>query len=93
MPDKEPPFQQFYKKDPLFLKSLHIFGEIGVTNNAQKLWSKLANHGEHCMFVGYANDHAGDTFKMLNLKTKRIWKLHDVKWIAALLYHLDKMHE
>jgi len=35
--DKEPPFWQFYKKDPLFLTSLHIFGEIGIANNAQKL--------------------------------------------------------
>jgi len=69
-PDKEPPFRQFYKKDPLFLTSLHVFREIGVANNAQKLRNKLANRGEHCMFVGYANDHAGDTFKMINLRQK-----------------------
>jgi len=89
-PDKEPPFQQLYKKDPLFLTSLHVFREIGVVNNAQQLRSKLANRGEH-MFVGYANNHAGDTFKMLNLKTKWIWKSRDVKWIAVSLSHLAKM--
>jgi len=60
--DKELPFRWFYKSDPLFLHHLHIFGEIGVANNAQRLQSKLADCGEHCMFVGYANDHAGNTF-------------------------------
>jgi len=66
----ELPFRHFYKHDPLFLNHLHVFGEIGVANHAQKLRSKLANCGEHCMFVGYANDHINDTFKMLNLKTE-----------------------
>jgi len=32
-----PPFQLFYKKSPPYLKSLHIFGEIGVMNDAQKI--------------------------------------------------------
>jgi len=68
--DKEPPFCQFYRKDPMFLTYLHVFEEIGIANNTQKLRSKLANCSKHCMFIGYANDHAGDTFKMLNLKTK-----------------------
>ncbi len=89
--DNELPFRCFYKHNPLFLNHLHIFGEIGMANHAQKLQSKLANHSKHCMFVKYANDHAGDTFKMLNLKTKQIWKSCNVKWIAASLQHLDKL--
>ncbi len=39
--DKELPFRQFFKRDPLFLDSLNVFREIGVANNAQKLHSKL----------------------------------------------------
>jgi len=92
-PDKEPPFRQFFKKDSLFLNSLHVFGEIGVANNVQKLHSKLANQGMHCMFIGYANYHAGNTFKMFNLKTKHIWKSCNVKWIAASLTHLELCEE
>jgi len=88
--DKDPPFRQFYKRDPVFLNSLRVFGEIAVVNDAQKLRSKLANRGEHCMFVGYANDHAGDTFKLLNLKTRRIWKSRDVKWIASTIVTLQE---
>jgi len=44
--DKDLPFCQFYKRDPVFLNSLCVFGEIAVVHNAQKLNSKLANHGK-----------------------------------------------
>jgi len=37
------------------------------------------------MFVSYAANHAGDTFKMLNLDTKRIWQSRDVCWLAPSL--------
>jgi len=42
----------------------------------------LENCGEISMFVEYADDHAADTFKMLKLNTKRIWKSRDICWIA-----------
>jgi len=70
---RNPPFHLFFKRDPPYLNSLHVFGEIGVTNDTQKLRSKLTNCGEHCMFIGYVTDHAGNTYKMLNLQTKQIW--------------------
>jgi len=80
--NKDPPFHRFYQCNPVFLGSLCVFGEIAIVHDAQKLCSKLANHREPCMFVSYANDHAGNTFKLLNLKTCRIWKSRDMKWIA-----------
>ncbi len=70
--NNNPPFCHFYQQDPVFLGSLRVFGEIAVVHDAQKLRSKLANRREPCMFVGYMNDHAGDTFKLLNLKTRQI---------------------
>jgi len=88
--DKDPPFCQFYKQDPVFLNSLRVFGEIAVVKNAHKLCRKLANCGEHCMFVGYVNDHAGNTFKLLNLKMHRIWKSRDVKWITSSIVTLEE---
>jgi len=88
--NKDLPFCQFYKCDPVFLHSLCIFGEIAMVYNVQKLCSKLANCGDHCMFVGYANNHASDTFKLLNLKTCQIWKSRDVKWIASSIVTLQE---
>jgi len=45
--EKDPSFCCFYKHNPMFLNSLHIFVEIAIVHNAQKLHSKLANQEEH----------------------------------------------
>jgi len=45
------------------------------------------------MFVGYANNHAGDTYKLLNLRMKHIWKSRDIKWIATSIKHLKRIRE
>ena len=37
------------------------------------------------MFLGYAADHPEDTYRMLNLETKKVIITRDVKW-------LNKMH-
>jgi len=71
---KDPPHFQFFKMTLSFVSHLCICGEIGVMNTAAPLCSKLANRGAHCMFIGYAKDHVGSTFKMLNLRTNRIWQ-------------------
>jgi len=60
-------------------------------NDATPLRSKLANQGEHCMFIGYADDHATSTFKMLNMKTRRIWTMRDIRWVAANIVKYDKI--
>jgi len=70
---------------------MHVFGEIGVVNNAAPLRSKLANRGMHCMFIGYADNHASGTFKMFNLKTHRIWTTRDVCWVAATIVKYNEM--
>jgi len=82
---KEPPFHQLYKKDSLLIQSLFTFGEIGIMHDAKKIQGKLDNRSKISMFIGYAADHAGDTFKMLNVDTKRIWQSRDVHWLAPSL--------
>jgi len=37
------------------------------------------------MFVGYTAGHARNTFKMLNLDTKRIWQSRAIRWLAPSL--------
>ena len=37
------------------------------------------------MFLGYTADHSEDTYRMLNLETKKVILTRDVKW-------LNKMH-
>jgi len=88
---KEPPHFQFFKTTLSFISNLHVFGEIGVVNDAAPLRSKLANHDAHCMFIGYAEDHASGTFKMFNLKTNHIRMMHDNCWGAANIGKYDAM--
>jgi len=88
---KQLPHFQFFQTTPSFVSNLRVFGEIGVVNDAAPLQSKLTNQGEHCMFIGYADDHASGTFRMFNLKTHRIWMTRDIRWVAANIIKYDDM--
>ena len=39
------------------------------------------------MFVGYAEDHAGDVYRFLNIHTKRIIMSRDVRWLNIVWKH------
>ena len=58
----KPPYTLFYSKDAKYMKHMRIFGEMAVVaiHEGKKMRSKLDNRGKTCMFVGYAEDHAGD---------------------------------
>ena len=43
--------------------------------------SKLEYLGKTCMFLGYAQNHTGGTYRMLNLCSKRIVLSRAVIWI------------
>ena len=42
---------------------------------------KLEDKGNVCIMTGYACNHAGDVYRMLNLQTKKIICLHDICWL------------
>ena len=70
----------------MVLHHLRTFEETGVVkDNKKKLYSKLEDKGIVCLFLGYAEDHPEDTYRMLNLETKKVIITRDVKW-------LNKMH-
>ena len=47
---------------------------------------KIADRGVQCMFVGYAQDHAGDCYRMFHPKTSRVLTTHDVIWMYRMYY-------
>jgi len=63
-------------------RKLKTFGEMCVVTTKDKIQSKLTDKGTTCMFVGYANDHASDVYRFLNLKSGRIIKSRDVIWLG-----------
>ena len=94
-PDRtKPPFTLFYNKDVKYMKHLRFFGEMAVVaiHEGKKMRSKLDNRGKTCMFVGYADDHSGDVYRFLNIKTRRIIMSRDARWLNIMWKHYKKKH-
>ena len=82
----KPPHTLFYGKDAKYMNYMRTFGEMAVVaiHEGKKMRSKLDNRGKTCMFVGYAEDHAGDVNRFLNIHTKRIIMSRDVRWLNII---------
>ena len=68
---EKPPYLRFYGKLPPYVHHLRRFGEVGVVTKfgGGEIKGKLADRGEIKVFVGYADNHAGDVYRMLNPST------------------------
>ena len=80
------PYQQFYNEHPPFEKHLRTFGEVGIMTlkPGSSIKSKLGDRGIKCLFLGYAANHAGNVYRVLNLETKMVMISRDVKWLKTL---------
>ena len=85
----KPPHTLFYGKDAKYMKYMRTFGEMAVVviHEGKKMRSKMDNRGKTCMFVGYAEDHAGDVYRFLNIHTNRIIMSRDVRWLNIIWKH------
>ena len=83
------PHTLFYGKDAKYMKYMRTFGEMAVIaiHEGKEMRSKLDNRGKTFMFVGYAEDHAGDVYRLLNIHTKRIIMSRDVRWLNIIWKH------
>ena len=45
---------------------------MGIVANRKKIQGKLQNKGILSVFVGYAENHAGDVFKFFNTEMEKI---------------------
>ena len=85
----KPTYTLFYNKDARYMKYMRTSGEMVVVaiHEGEKMRSKQDNRGKTCMFVGYAEDHAGDVYRFLNIHTKRIIMSRDVRWSNIIWKH------
>ena len=83
------PHTLFYGKDAKYMKYMRTFRDMAVVaiHEGKKMRSKLDNRGKTCMFVGYAEDHAGDVYRFLNIHTKRVIMSRDVRWLNIIWKH------
>ena len=70
---------------PSYSHNLRTFGEIAIVkDNGLKIKGKLKDRGMKAMFVGYADNHAGNVYRFVNLKTKRVILSRDITWMNKL---------
>ena len=88
----KPPHTLFYGKDAKYMRCMRTFGEMAVIaiHEGKKMRSKLDDRGKTCMFVGYADDHSRDVYRLLNIHTKRIIISRDVRWLNIIWKHYRK---
>jgi hypothetical protein len=73
--------------NPDFANHLRIWGEAGtVTIKSRMNNPKVKDRGVHCMMVGYALNHAGDTYRMWDKNTSQVHKTRDVIWLKRMYF-------
>ena len=77
----KPPFTLFYSDEQKKMKFLRSFGEMAVIaiSDGKKMRSKLDTRGRTGIFVGYADDHAGNVYRFINIQTKQIILSRDIQ--------------
>jgi len=79
----ETQWKKFFGTDAPYMQHLHIFGEIAVTKDpADK--TKIESRGRTCIFLGYAENHAGNVSRFYNMNTGRIVLSRDVQWMDEM---------
>eukprot|EP00957_Ditylum_brightwellii_P179146 13648377-Ditylum_brightwellii.AAC.1 len=76
-----------FKKNPTFAKHLRTWSEAGTVKVKKATTPKLTNKGVQCMFFGYALNHAGDCYCILNLSTMRVMISRDIVWLRRMYYN------
>jgi uncharacterized protein YihD (DUF1040 family) len=83
--DSTDPYTAWFGKDAKpnrILDYLQPFGRIAYVTDRTKIKSKQGAKASKCVFVGYANDHSGDTYKFYNPATKHTILSRDVhQWM------------
>ena len=81
----KPLFTLFYNDEPKYMKFQRSFGEMAVIaiSDGKKMRSKLDTRGGTGIFVGYADDHAGNIYRFINIQTKKIILSRDIQWLNS----------
>ena len=79
----KPPYYMF-KEHPKY--RTQNFGEIAVVANHERKSTriKIEQRGKVAMFVGYADDHTGDVYRIIHLKTQHVILRRDAGWMNIM---------
>ena len=82
----KPPYTLFYNEEPRYKQYLRSFGEKAVIaiSDGKKMRSKLDTRGRTGIFVGYADDNAGNVYRFINIQMKKIILSRDIQWLNSI---------
>ena len=77
------------------MKFLRSFGEMAVIaiRDGKKMRSTLDTRGRTGIFVGYADDHAGNVYRFINIETKQIILSRDIQWLNSFWKEYKKRRD
>ena len=76
--------EHYGKEIPNWAKHLHKWGEAGTVKTGKD--GKIGDRGVTCIFIGYANNHEGNVFRMCNEKTSRVTETRDVIFLQRMYF-------
>jgi len=82
----QPRVKHWSGKMPAYANHLKTWGEAGTVKTKNKMTTKIEDRGITCMFVGYAKQHSGDCYRMLNLNTMGIHETRDIIWLHRMFF-------
>ena len=74
------PDEMFYDRKPKLYDNMVPFGLIGHIKKRERIQGKLQDKTYKGIMIGYAKNHAADTYRLYNPDTKRIILSRDVRW-------------
>ena len=74
---------------PTYVKKMIPWGWAGAVKTKLTHSAKLKNRGTIMMFVGYPDNHAGDSYRMYNEKTKKVVTTRDILWLNRMFYNKE----
>ena len=79
------PYILFYNNEPKYKKYLRSFGEMSLIAicDGKKMRTKLDTRGITGVFVGYADDHAGNIYRFINIQMQKIILSRDIQWLNS----------
>ena len=83
----------FFKKDLPKAENLRQFGEIGIVKIGKDVKGKLSDRGIPVMYLGREKDHAGDTYRLLNIGTKKLIVSRDAIWLNKVYGQYKGTHQ
>jgi hypothetical protein len=76
--------EKCYGRPSKLVHHLRTFGEMAISTKKSKIQGTLVNKGIPVMFVGYADEHAPDVYRLLKISNTRILLSRDVRWLKKM---------